>query len=180
MSDSTAFLARLELCIDPEARLLICCRQECRFALSVARSRATTHLKDKHQVHEDERKGLTRVLKDLGESYFHDPTEAQPLDDGSPEHPHLRVYKGFVCRTYNTRTTNFSLLRRHISSTHLYDKHSTRRELDELYDDIWLQTWTAGSNRTRKYWIIKHKGSLLRVNDDIQAHLQSVEECERS
>ncbi|KAH8650434.1 hypothetical protein BGZ61DRAFT_278230, partial [Ilyonectria robusta] len=112
-------------------------------------------------------------------SYFHDPTEAQPLDDGSPEHPHLRVYQGFVCRKCNTRTTNFSLLRRHISSTHLYDKRSTRRELDELYDDVWLQTWTAGSNRTRKYWIIKYEGSLLRVNDDIQAHLQSVKDRER-
>lgn len=44
------FLARLQLYIDLEGRLLICGRSECGYALAVERSQVTSHLRDKHHV----------------------------------------------------------------------------------------------------------------------------------
>ncbi|KAH7154770.1 hypothetical protein DER46DRAFT_562042 [Fusarium sp. MPI-SDFR-AT-0072] len=94
-------LNRLALRIDPDAKVLICCRLTCRYALSVKGSAVTTHLRVKHQVEHDERKGLTEFLKGLG--------YAAPLPkDGYLEHPDLRVYEGCPCRKCPLRTTNFS------------------------------------------------------------------------
>ncbi|KAH7462731.1 hypothetical protein FOMA001_g18485 [Fusarium oxysporum f. sp. matthiolae] len=87
-------LNRLALRIDPDAKLLICCRSTCRYALSVKGSAVTTHLRVKHQVEHDERKGLTEFLKGLGQSYLGDPSAAPLPKDGCSEHPDLRVYEG--------------------------------------------------------------------------------------
>ncbi|KAK2470259.1 hypothetical protein H9L39_17876 [Fusarium oxysporum f. sp. albedinis] len=87
-------LNRLALRIDPDAKLLICCRSTCQYALSVKGSAVTTHLRVKHQVEHDERKGLTEFLKGLGQSYLGDPSAAPLPKDGCSEHPDLRVYEG--------------------------------------------------------------------------------------
>jgi hypothetical protein len=58
-------LNSLQLFIDYDAHAVICCRQECQSALSIAGSRVTTHLLDKHHVPEDARKGPTKVLKSI-------------------------------------------------------------------------------------------------------------------
>ncbi|KAH9205597.1 hypothetical protein DL95DRAFT_237576, partial [Leptodontidium sp. 2 PMI_412] len=52
------FLARYELYVDPDVHLLICCRPECGFALFTTRSQVTSHLRDKHRVPKNLRKGL--------------------------------------------------------------------------------------------------------------------------
>ncbi|KAH7463500.1 hypothetical protein BFJ68_g17307 [Fusarium oxysporum] len=87
-------LNRLALRIDSDAKVLICCRSTCRYALSVKGSAVTTHLRVKHQVEHDERKGLTEFLKGLGQSYLGDPSAAPLPKDGCSEHPDLRLYEG--------------------------------------------------------------------------------------
>ncbi|KAF9769836.1 hypothetical protein IL306_012675, partial [Fusarium sp. DS 682] len=49
-----------------------------------------------------------------------------------------------------------------------------RRDLDQQFEYVYLQTWTTGS--TRKYWIIKRDGSMVRQIDSpaVQAHLRGV------
>ncbi|KAJ3454134.1 hypothetical protein MRS44_018028 [Fusarium solani] len=89
-------LNRLALHIDPDARVLICCRPDCRYALFVKGSAVTTHLRVKHEVDQDERKGLTEFLRGLGQSYLGDPSVAPLPKDGSPEHPDLRVWEGMA------------------------------------------------------------------------------------
>ena len=62
-------LSNVQLFIDYNAHALICCRKECQSALSIADSRVTAHLRDKHHIPEDARKGLTKALKAIpGES----------------------------------------------------------------------------------------------------------------
>ncbi|PCD25955.1 hypothetical protein AU210_012389 [Fusarium oxysporum f. sp. radicis-cucumerinum] len=87
-------LNRLALRINPDAKVLICCRSTCRYALSVKGSAVTTHLRVKHQVEHDERKGLTKSLKSLGQSYLGDPSAAPLSKGGCSEHPDLRIYEG--------------------------------------------------------------------------------------
>ncbi|KAJ9412499.1 hypothetical protein QL093DRAFT_2570572 [Fusarium oxysporum] len=91
-------LDRLALRIDPDAKVLICCRSTCRYALSVKGSAVTTHLRVKHQ------------------SYLGDPSATPLPKDGCSKHPDLRVYEGYACRKCPLRTTNFSSLIRHIST----------------------------------------------------------------
>ena len=47
---SDPFLARLQLFLDPDEKLLICGRSDCGYALAVERSQVTSHLRDKHRV----------------------------------------------------------------------------------------------------------------------------------
>ncbi|KAG7000300.1 hypothetical protein FOFC_03380 [Fusarium oxysporum] len=172
-------LNRLALRIDPDAKMLICCRSTCRYTLSVKGSAVTTHLRVKHQVEHGERKGLTEFLKGLGQSYLGDPSAAPLPKDGCSEHPDLRVYEGYACRKCPLRTTNFSSLTRHISTQYFQGQPPGKRELDEFYDEVWLQAWTAGSNQSRRYWIVSRGGLATRTSDAIQAHLASIKEQER-
>ncbi|RKK89813.1 hypothetical protein BFJ68_g16625 [Fusarium oxysporum] len=145
-------LNRLALRIDPDAKVLICCQSTCRYALSVKGSAVTTHLRVKHQVEHDERKGLTKFLKGLGQSYLGDPV--------------LR-------RSPKTAARNI------LTCASTRGKSPEKRELDEFYDEVWLQAWTAGSNQSRRYWIVSRGGLAIRTSDAIQAHLTSIKEQER-
>lgn len=58
-------LTNLRLYIGYDAHALICFRDQCQCALSIAGSRVTTHLRDKHHVPEDARRGLTKTLKSI-------------------------------------------------------------------------------------------------------------------
>ncbi|EXL66159.1 hypothetical protein FOPG_17649 [Fusarium oxysporum f. sp. conglutinans race 2 54008] len=53
-------------------------------------------------------------------------------------------------------------------------RSSRRRDLDQQFDCVYLQTWTTGS--ARRYWIINRGGSMVRQVDSpaVQAHLRSV------
>ncbi|KAJ9419273.1 hypothetical protein QL093DRAFT_2356733 [Fusarium oxysporum] len=64
MADCNLF-DNLYLFYDTSARLLICTRESCKFALSNDPSRVTTHLRDKHNIPTKERRRLSRLLKSL-------------------------------------------------------------------------------------------------------------------
>ncbi|KAH7199225.1 hypothetical protein BKA60DRAFT_430884, partial [Fusarium oxysporum] len=151
-------LRNLQLFIDYEAHAVICCRKECQYALSIAGSHVTTHLREKHHVPEDARKGLTKILKCI--PGLLSPDLIQPWEDGSTEHPHLRTHDGFHCDGgCNFRTASFQLIKRHFSDQQMQGKclhfGETRsfKDLDSLFHYVYLQTWASGPGR--QYWIVK-------------------------
>ena len=110
----SSLLMRLGLCVDTDAKVLICTRDGCRTAISVKGSRATTHLCDKHNSPLEERRGLTALLRRLElNSPDLDAHKILPREDGSPEHPHLRVEDGFHCKECGYRSISLQLLKRH-------------------------------------------------------------------
>jgi hypothetical protein len=71
---------------------------------------------------------------------------------------------------------------RHLSKEHRDEKSTSRSELNNLYDDVYLQTWTHRAQRVEQhYWVVKVNGSLTRpvADQDARAHLQSMHERER-
>ena len=79
MDPSLAYLEKLQLLIDYQERLLICCRSECGYALAVKHSQVTSHLRDKH-IPEGDRKGLTRYLASVFSQGFRNPADLLPRD----------------------------------------------------------------------------------------------------
>ncbi|KAJ0131177.1 hypothetical protein HZ326_25719 [Fusarium oxysporum f. sp. albedinis] len=93
MANNT-LLDNLQLFFDTSACLLICTIETCKFALSNGPSRVTTHLRDKHNISTEARKGLNQLLKSLSPAPLK-PDDASPRADGSAEHDKVRVYEGF-------------------------------------------------------------------------------------
>ena len=79
MDPSLAYLEKLQLLIDYQERLLICCRSECGYALAVKHSQVTSHLRDKH-IPEGDRKGLTRYLASVFSQGFRNPADLLPRE----------------------------------------------------------------------------------------------------
>ncbi|KAH7074967.1 hypothetical protein BKA63DRAFT_444495, partial [Paraphoma chrysanthemicola] len=124
--------------------------RRCKYALATANSQVTTHLDRKHRVSKELRKGLTRCLRQHP-SEFKDPSSIPLRPQRSAPHPELHVHEGFACR-----------------------------ETDDLYDDVFLQTW--GDGPTRSYWTVSVNGSALRQMKlpCADEHLKSVREREQA
>lgn len=179
---STGFLDGYQLYADPDVRLLICYRPECGFALSTARSQVTSHLREKHHVPEDLRKGLTHYLKHDHPYEFADPASVPPRPNGLDIHLKLQVYDGYACRECPYRTINPLIISRHISSQHRNNGGMSRAELNELYDDVFLQAWTRHAHGVeQKYWVVRKNGSLTRLVADRETYalLRSTHQRER-
>ncbi|RTE69504.1 hypothetical protein BHE90_016112 [Fusarium euwallaceae] len=144
-------LTKLQLQIDPGVHLLIYRRSECLCALSIDSSHAPTHLRDKHSVSPDARRGLTKILKAQG---LGDPDKALPREDGSPEHPYHQAYGGFDCDGRSFGTISFRSMKRHYSDPTMRDqcRHygQTRpsNELDMLFRSLLRP---IGGKRVRGY-----------------------------
>jgi hypothetical protein len=106
MDPSTNSLEKLQLSIGYIEQLLICCRSECGYALAVRHSQVTSHLRDKHQVPEEDRRGLTRYLTSIYPEGFCNPADLAPRDNGSDAHPLLRVQDGFSQNATSLFTKN--------------------------------------------------------------------------
>lgn len=130
-------ISSLQLYADNTERLLICCHSECGFALSTARSQATSHLRDKHNIPRDIRDGLTRYLKHKHPYSFRNPADVDPREDGSQVHRMLRISEGFACRECSYRTINYAEYSRHASKEHLSGGHASRQRVDPYYDDVY-------------------------------------------
>lgn len=177
MDATLGFLKKLQLAIDYTEQVLICCR--CGYALAVKHSQVTSHLRDNHQVSESDRRGLTRYLTSIYPNGFRNPADLRPRDKGSDAHPHLCVHDGYSCRECSYYTINYPELSKHISKNHLNGQQASRGRIQDLYDDVYLQTWTHGSSR--RYWRVKKDGNIIRpvAGRDVTEHLQSVQERER-
>lgn len=138
------YLTKLGLHVDLEAHVLICFQDECGYTLSIKDSRVTTHLRDKHNIPDNERKGLTRFLKSL-QPNLRDPNDATTRPDGSAEHDLLKVHDGCACKKCEFRTTSLQSMRRHFSDPLSegcpnYGVAQSRRDIDELFKYVFLQT----------------------------------------
>ncbi|KAH7227215.1 uncharacterized protein BKA55DRAFT_545827 [Fusarium redolens] len=107
---NNALLDNLQLFFNTSARLLICTRESCKFALSNGPSRITTHLHNKHSISTEARKGLNRLLKSLSPAPL-EPDNTSPRADRSAKHDKLQVYKGFACINCQFRTINIQSMR---------------------------------------------------------------------
>ncbi|KAE8551310.1 hypothetical protein EYB25_005194 [Talaromyces marneffei] len=152
-------------------RLLIC--ESCGFALGP--NQASSHFWGKHQVSVEQRHGLTEYLR---QHDFQEPASVAPRPRGASEHPALRTYNGLACRLCETYyTINLDNLLKHLRHQHPDRPRSSRRAVDQLYDDVYLQTW----NR-QLYWIISRGGRTLRLAQERSTydHLQALQERERT
>ena len=175
--DSTpAILTRCDLHVDGESQALICRR--CKYALATASSQVTTHLDRKHGVSKELRKGLTRYLRQHP-CAFKDPSSIPPRPHGSTAHPELQIHEGYACRKCEFCTTSLKQLTSHLSKVHLRERPS-KKKTDDLYDDVFLQTW--GDGPTRRYWTVSMNGSTLRPIrlPCADEHLESVREREQA
>jgi putative component of membrane protein insertase Oxa1/YidC/SpoIIIJ protein YidD len=149
-------LQRCDLYVDHEARALICRR--CKCALAPTNSQVTTHLDKKHGVSKELRKGLTRCLREHPWSFIH-PSSIPTRSSGSEPHPELRIHEGFACRKCDYCTVSSKQIISHLAVSHLHARASKPRT-DDLYDDVFLQTWSDGP--LRSYWIVCVDGATVR------------------
>jgi len=177
---SEAILAQFQLYVENKAQLLICTSPDCGYALSVARSQLTSHLREKHQIPETNRRLITRHLTQHYPEGFRDPAEATPLEDGLPACPVLRILKGYSCCACPYRTVNWQCLTRHVSHVHLDGQSTTQGRLESRFHRVYLQSWTYKARGSeQQYWIVRLNGKLSREDDPIaSAHLRAVHERE--
>ncbi|KAH7024318.1 uncharacterized protein B0I36DRAFT_161639 [Microdochium trichocladiopsis] len=103
-------LTYLQLYADLTYNVLICCRPECRHAISPDGAQVTAHLWNKHSVPLADRLGLPEHIRDYYSSVFQNPSDAALRPCGSKPHPEVQTYDGFSCRnsalqpTYSTPT----------------------------------------------------------------------------
>ncbi|KNB06131.1 hypothetical protein FOXG_06947 [Fusarium oxysporum f. sp. lycopersici 4287] len=96
MSDDAVF-SRVNLSIDVHARVLICCHDVCRVALSPSPAQVSQHLRTKHNIPAAERRLVTDLLK-AHTSPLQNPSEAPVRQDGSSPDPNLHLVHGFTCK----------------------------------------------------------------------------------
>jgi hypothetical protein len=140
--------SHLPLYLDWGEHLVIC--SHCQYALSVDGTQASSHLRKKHHIPQDQRNGLDQYLH---QHHFQSPGKAQPRSDGLPPHPALQVHPGFQCLQCQYRTTSLDLMGRHLAKTHLIDTPTPRPNLDLLYQVVSLQSWTRATT-TQEYWVV--------------------------
>jgi hypothetical protein len=89
------------------------------------------------------------------------------------------VHEGFACRECDFYTISFKWMTSHLRKVHLRERASKPRT-DDLYDDVFLQTWGGGP--TRSYWTVSVNGSTLRQTNlpCTDEHLKSVREREQA
>jgi hypothetical protein len=85
-----AVLPRLRLYVDPQAQVLICCHDTCRFALAPSPIQVSEHLRRKHNVTATERRQVINVLKARVRK-LKDPSDAPIREDGSSCDPNLNL-----------------------------------------------------------------------------------------
>jgi hypothetical protein len=131
-------LSELQLYINREEQLLICCRTECGYTLSVEYSQVMSHLRDKYNIVADLRRGITYILKHEYTSFFPNPMEVAERDDSAVIYAKLHLYKGFACREYNYNTINYPELSRYISKEYLNSRQVSRSRLNDYYNNVYL------------------------------------------
>lgn len=175
MADYT-LLTAVNLVFDPDGPALIC--RTCQYALAVPRSQVTSHLWNKHQICPGSRRDITLLIRSIT---IPNPTEIPLRVDQSLIHPALKVFRGYACVSCSYRTINLDMITRHVSSCCAPPcaPSKRRRNPDDLYQDVFLQTWTSGASR--RYWIVRQPSTdrPLRIFSG-SSHLDAIHERERA
>ncbi|KAF5710827.1 hypothetical protein FMUND_9323 [Fusarium mundagurra] len=142
MSDDAVF-SRVNLSIDVHARVLICCHDVCRVALSPSPVQVSQHLRTKHNIPAAERRLVTDLLK-ARTSPLQSPSEAPVRQDGSSPDPNLHLVRGFTCKFCIERTGSSQVMSRHITSAHekqrlqLGVRRNAINRSSDAYSDEWM------------------------------------------
>ena len=166
--------------IDPDARVLICCDEACRSALSSNPTQVSEHLRRKHNIPSDERRQLTRLLRARNTPLL-DPVDAPLREDRSPEDPNLQVLDGFACKFCSLRTVSSQTISRHEAAAHERQRLQLQVKPKAMYDPVYLQAWTK-SPAGGRYWVVTHRGASIRPvgGHEVYDHLRGVFEREKS
>ncbi|KAI3573852.1 hypothetical protein IWW34DRAFT_751844 [Fusarium oxysporum f. sp. albedinis] len=140
MSDDAVF-SRVNLSIDVHARVLICCHDVCRVALSPSPAQVSQHLRTKHNIPAAERRLVTDLLK-ARISPLQSPSEAPVRQDGSSPDPNLHLVHGFTCKFCIERTGSSQVMSRHITSAHEKQRLQLGVRRNAMYEPVFLQAWT--------------------------------------
>src|SRR5271170_2772485 len=87
----------LDLVLVQPERVLICRRKGCQYTLQVNDQRVNDHLRQKHGVPKEKRKGLNAYIHSL---HLPDPRTVPPHRDGLKSHPDLAVHPGIVAASH--------------------------------------------------------------------------------
>ncbi|KNB17827.1 hypothetical protein FOXG_22061 [Fusarium oxysporum f. sp. lycopersici 4287] len=178
MSDDAVF-SRVNLSIDVHARVLICCHDVCRVALSPSPAQVSQHLRTKHNIPAAERRLVTDLLK-AHTSPLQNPSEAPVRQDGSSPDPNLHLVHGFTCKFCIERTGSSQVMSRHITSAHEKQRLQRGVRRNAMYEPVFLQAWTKSPSGGR-YWIVEYGGSMTRPvgGKEVYDHLEDIFERER-
>ncbi|KAJ4184477.1 hypothetical protein NW759_017020, partial [Fusarium solani] len=178
MSDDAVF-SRVNLSIDVHARVLICCHDVCRVALSPIPAQVSQHLRKKHNIPAAERRLVTDLLK-ARISPLQSPSEAPIRQDGSSLDPNLHLVHGFMCKFCIERTGSSQVMSRHITLAHEKQRLQLGVRRKAMYEPVFLQAWTK-SPSGGCYWIVEYGGSTTRPvgGKEVYDHLKDVFERER-
>ncbi|KAJ3454047.1 hypothetical protein MRS44_018679 [Fusarium solani] len=178
MSDDAVF-SRVSLSIDVHARVLICCHDVCRVALSPIPAQVSQHLRKKHNIPAAERRLVTDLLK-ARIPPLQSPSEAPVRQDGSSLDPNLHLVHGFTCKFCIERTGSSQVMSRHITSAHEKQRLQLGVRRKAMYEPVFLQAWTKSPSGGR-YWIVEYGGSTTRPvgGKEVYDHLKDVFERER-
>ncbi|KAM5527056.1 hypothetical protein FOXYSP1_20568 [Fusarium oxysporum f. sp. phaseoli] len=178
MSDDAVF-SRVNLSIDVHARVLICCHDVCRVALSPSPAQVSQHLRTKHNIPAAERRLVTDLLK-AHTSPLQNPSEAPVRQDGSSPDPNLHLVHGFTCKFCIERTGSSQVMSRHITSAHEKQRLQLGVRRNAMYEPVFLQAWTKSPSGGR-YWIVEYGGSMTRPvgGKEVYDHLEDIFERER-
>ncbi|KAH7187215.1 hypothetical protein DER44DRAFT_857711 [Fusarium oxysporum] len=174
-----AVLSRFKLSIDPHARVLICCHDTRRFALSSNLAQVSEHLRDKHKITGAERRQVTDLLRARIPKLLSS-SDAPVREDGSLSDPNLHLVHGYTCKFCIERTGSSQRISRHITSKHEEERLRLGVRRKAMYEPAFLQAWTKSPPGSR-YWIVEHAGSTVRPFGGKEAHdyLKDIFERER-
>ncbi|KAK2926319.1 Protein of unknown function DUF3505 [Fusarium oxysporum f. sp. vasinfectum] len=178
MSDD-AVLSRVNLSIDFHARVLICCHDVCRVALSPSPAQVSQHLRTKHNVPAAERRLVTDLLK-ARIPPLQSPSKAPIRQDYLSPDPKLQLIHGFTYKFCIERTGSSQVMSRHITSSHEKQRPQLGVQQNAIYEPVFLQAWTKSPSGGR-YWIVEYGGSTTRPvgGKEVYDHLEDVFERER-
>ncbi|KAH7459295.1 hypothetical protein FOMA001_g20085 [Fusarium oxysporum f. sp. matthiolae] len=145
MSDDAVF-SRVNLSIDVHARVLICCHDVCRVALSPSPAQVSQHLRTKHNIPAAERRLVTDLLK-ARISPLQSPSEAPVRQDGSSPDPNLHLVHGFTCKFCIERTGSSQVMSRHITSAHEKQRLQLGVRRNAMYEPVFLVASPAAFRR---------------------------------
>jgi hypothetical protein len=107
----------LQLCVDPMACVLICCRPECLISLSPTGKQVSSHLSLKPQVSLEQRSCVVSLLESRKPA-LQNPLDAPLRPDGSEPDPNLLLLDGFACKFCHFRTISRQSRSRHVTERH--------------------------------------------------------------
>ncbi|KAK4096797.1 hypothetical protein N658DRAFT_386380, partial [Parathielavia hyrcaniae] len=160
-------LCSVRLVIDPVAQVLVCARPECLIGLSPKPEQVSSHLKRKHDVPNDPRSRVARLLRHRTPA-LQNPPDAPLRTDRSRPDPYLRKFEGFACKFCDYRTISKQNTSRHIGDRHKQEGGQLSTRPVAMFLPVYLQAWIRNPPEGR-YWVVCEDGNEPRPVGDRDA-----------